>query len=48
MDLASSRGSFRGTELQPIGQLYNKINQFLQAALPKNPDENTEQTGENA
>lgn len=49
MDLASSRGAFRGAELQPIGQLYNKINQFLQAALPKNPDENAEQSaGENA
>lgn len=35
LDLASSRGAFRGPELQPIGQLYNKINQFLQAALPK-------------
>lgn len=34
-DLASSRGAFRGPELQPIGQLYDKINAFLQMALPK-------------
>lgn len=35
MDLASSRGAFRGAELQPVGQLYDKINKFLQAAMPQ-------------
>lgn len=35
LDLASSRGAFRGPELQPIGQLYDKINRFLQVALPR-------------
>lgn len=43
MDLASSRGAFRGPELQPVGQLYNKINQFLQSALPPK-EESTEET----
>lgn len=34
MDLASSRGAFRGNELEPVGQLYNKVARFVQAALP--------------
>lgn len=34
IDLASNRGAFRGNELEPIGQLYNKIGRFVQAALP--------------
>ena len=25
LDLASSRGAFRGPELEPVGQLYNKF-----------------------
>ena len=36
-DLASSRGAFRGAELEPIGVLYGKINKFLQLALPPQP-----------
>jgi len=28
LDLASSRGAFRGAELEPIGQLYNKFKRF--------------------
>lgn len=47
MDLASSRGAFRGPELQPIGQLYNKINQFLQAALPPKTEDNASQDDAN-
>lgn len=35
LDLASSRGAFRGPELEPVGQLYNKINRFLQAVAPQ-------------
>jgi len=37
LDLASSRGAFRGAELQPVGQLYDKINKFLQAVMPPAP-----------
>jgi len=33
-DLASARGAFKGPELEPIGQLYNKIAKFVQAATP--------------
>ena len=36
-DLASSRGAFRGAELEPVGVLYSKISKFLQAALPPKP-----------
>jgi hypothetical protein len=32
MDLASSRGAFRGPELEPVGQLYNKFKKFVDAA----------------
>lgn len=38
-DLACGRGAFRGGELEAIGQLYNKINKFVQAANP--PAEST-------
>ncbi len=33
-DLASTRGAFKGPELEPVGQLYNKIAKFVQAATP--------------
>lgn len=32
LDLASSRGAFRGPELEPVGQLYNKLKRFIDAA----------------
>ena len=32
LDLASSRGAFRGPELEPVGQLYNKFKKFVDAA----------------
>lgn len=32
LDLASSRGAFRGAELEPVGQLYNKFKKFVDAA----------------
>jgi hypothetical protein len=51
LDLASSRGAFRGAELQPVGQLYDKISKFLQSVAPPAPAEgpevaNTEVTSE--
>jgi hypothetical protein len=42
MDLASSRGAFRGGELQPVGQLYDKISKFLQSVMPPAPAEGSE------
>jgi len=35
LDLASSRGAFRGQELEPVGQLYNKFKKFIDAATPQ-------------
>ena len=32
LDLASSRGAFRGAELEPVGQLYNKFKKFVDTA----------------
>ena len=33
IDLASSRGAFRGEELQEIGMVYNKLKNFLDAVI---------------
>lgn len=34
VDLASQRGAFRANELAQIGQVFDRISQFLQATLP--------------
>jgi hypothetical protein len=44
LDLASSRGAFRGPELEPVGQLYSKISKFLQAVAPQQPENGVEQS----
>lgn len=44
LDLASSRGAFRGPELQPVGALYDKINKFLQSVLPQQPADGVEES----
>ena len=33
IDLASSRGAFRGEELQEVGTVYNKLKNFLDAVI---------------
>ncbi len=33
VDLASSRGAFRGPELSQIGEVYNKLTRFLELAV---------------
>jgi hypothetical protein len=33
IDLASSRGAFRGEELMEIGTVYNKLKNFLDAVI---------------
>lgn len=43
-DLASNRGAFRGNELEPVGQLYNKISKFVQAAMPPQTAEGQTET----
>lgn len=34
VDLASSRGAFRANELAQIGQVFDRVSQFLQATQP--------------
>lgn len=46
LDIASTRGAFRGPELQPVGALYDKINKFLQSVLPPQPTEESTTTTE--
>ena len=45
IDIASQRGAFKAGELEPVGKAYNKLNAFLEAALPK-PEEATPATEE--
>lgn len=40
LDLAAQRGAFRGNELSQVGQLFDKTNAFVQAAMqPPSPTE---------
>lgn len=41
VDLASSRGAFRGPELEQIGQLYNKFKRFIEAATQQPSEDGT-------
>jgi len=34
VDLATSRGAFRGAELSQVGQVFDKLNTFLQSVAP--------------
>lgn len=45
IDTAAQRGAFKGNELSQIGQLFDKVNMFLQAATPQqtNPVQPTAQ-----
>lgn len=33
IDLASTRGAFRASEMSEIGEVYNKLNAFLEAVV---------------
>lgn len=46
LDLASSRGAFRGPELEPVGQLYNKFKKFIDAAAPQAAAQNQPTEGQ--
>ena len=39
MDVASTRGAFRGNEMATVGVLYNKLNQFLIKVAPQQATE---------
>lgn len=40
LDIASSRGAFRGSELKPVGEAYDKLDQFVKAIDAKAQAEN--------
>lgn len=40
IDIASSRGAFRGAELKPVGEAYDKLDQFVKAVDAKAQAEN--------
>ena len=40
LDIASSRGAFRGPELKPVGEAYDKLDQFVKAVDAKAQAEN--------
>ena len=48
IDLASTRGAFRANELKDVGEVYNKLTQFLEAVIAQakaqEADSNTELT----
>jgi hypothetical protein len=33
VDLASTRGAFRANELQEVGEVYNRLNNFVEASI---------------
>lgn len=35
VDLATQRGAFRGPELSQVGQVFDRVNQFLQSVMPQ-------------
>jgi hypothetical protein len=43
IDLATQRGAFRGPELSQIGQLFDRVNTFVQHAMPPPTDGNDNQ-----
>ena len=47
IDLASSRGAFRGAELAQVGTVYDKLTQFLDSVIAQaKAEENSEIQGE--
>ena len=48
IDLASSRGAFRGQELEPIGALYNKLTKFLASVQAAQDEAAAKNEGEEA
>lgn len=43
IDVASSRGAFRGDELEPVGRTRNKIASIVQSMQQSAPEAETEQ-----
>jgi len=43
VDLATIRGAFRGSELSQVGQVFDKVTQFVQSVVPPQPAEPVQQ-----
>lgn len=43
-DVCSQRGAFKADEMQVVGAVYNKLNTFLQAVMPKPAEPETAET----
>ena len=48
IDLASTRGAFRANELQEVGEIYNRLNQFVEASIAAAQTQQEEHTAEPA
>ena len=42
LDTACARGAFKGNEMRMVGEIYDKLSAFLEAAVP--PAQNADQT----
>jgi len=43
-DVCSQRGAFKADEMQTVGGVYNKLNNFLQAVVPQPAEPETAET----
>ena len=43
VDLASSRGAFRGAELSQVGEVYNKLTTFVESVMAQNQQDAAQQ-----
>jgi hypothetical protein len=46
IDLASARGAFRANELSEVGEVYNRLNQFVEASVAAAQAQQEPQTAE--
>ena len=48
IDVASTRGAFRGNELEAVGKTFNKLNAFLESVAPKKEGQEAEKEAQPA
>ena len=48
IDVASTRGAFRGNELEAVGKTFNKLNAFLESVAPKKEGEDAQESAQTA
>lgn len=44
IDLASTRGAFKGSELKQVGEVYEKLSQFLEAVVAQAQAQETQES----